>query len=92
MQQRLSELRSFPLLGRLGAAVMLAGLVVDLATHTLTEHAHEPAIAGFPASESIAHLIVFLGMALVLTAVVVDGIRIPTRQAVDERSHSRAVR
>lgn len=92
MHQTLSDRRSFPFLGRFGGAVMLFGLVADTAEHTLTDHAHEAVIAGFPVGEHVAHLVVFLGMVLVLAAVIADGARSVRRRALAEGSPSRAVR
>jgi hypothetical protein len=92
MQQTLSDRRRFPLLGRFGGAVMLLGLVADTAAHSLTDQAHEAVIAGFPVSEHVAHLVVFVGMVLVLAAVVADGARDARRRALAEGSPSRAVR
>ena len=62
-----------PLGSKLGLAVMVVGIAADLVAHLDPglEHGH----GGMTGPELSAHLVVFVGMALVLIGVVVDGVR-----------------
>ena len=62
-----------PLGSKVGFAVMVLGIAADLVAHLdpALEHHH----GGVTGPELSAHLIVFVGMALVLIGVVVDGVR-----------------
>ncbi|HXG26626.1 MAG TPA: hypothetical protein VNL94_07235 [Candidatus Binatia bacterium] len=68
-----------PLLARVGAAVIAAGLAFDLAAHTVLHSVHDELIGAFPLGEHLAHLIVVVGMVLVLAGVLADGIRMQRR-------------
>lgn len=61
-----------PLGSKIGLAVMVLGIVADLVAHLDSglEHSH----GGVTGAELSAHLVVFVGMALVLIGVVVDGV------------------
>jgi hypothetical protein len=72
--ERVSETaHQLPLGSKIGFAVMVLGIAADLVAHLdpALEHHH----GGVTAPELSAHLIVFVGMALVLIGVVVDGVR-----------------
>jgi hypothetical protein len=62
-----------PLGSKLGLAVMVLGIAADLVAHLDPglQHGH----GGMTGPELSAHLVVFVGMALVLIGVVVDGVR-----------------
>jgi hypothetical protein len=74
LRLELRGLRTLPTLVRLGLLVLAFGGVADVVAHfglpTEAGELHEHA-----ASESMAHLIGFVGMVLVLLGVVVDGAR-----------------
>ena len=72
--ERVSETaHQLPLGSQIGFAVMVLGIAADLVAHLdpALEHHH----GGVTGPELSAHLIVFVGMALVLIGVVVDGVR-----------------
>jgi hypothetical protein len=72
--ERVSETaHQLPLGSKIGFAVMVLGIAADLVAHLdpALEHHH----GGVTGPELSAHLIVFVGMALVLIGVVVDGVR-----------------
>jgi hypothetical protein len=72
--RRLSTMaHQLPIGSQIGLAVMVLGLAADLLAHLdpALDHNHG-AITGPQLS---AHLVVFIGMALVLIGVVVDGVR-----------------
>jgi hypothetical protein len=80
--------RRFPRLGWLGGAVMLAGLGLDAYVHA-TSHV----VAGaFTAPAHGAHLVVLVGMVLVLSGVVIDGVRTSKGRDLRPEGGSRAVR
>ena len=62
-----------PLGSKLGFAVMVLGIAADLVAHLdpALDHHH----GGATGPELSAHLVVFVGMALVLVGVVIDGVR-----------------
>jgi len=62
-----------PLGSKIGLAVMVLGIVADLIAHMDPglDHGH----GGMTGPQLSAHLVVFVGMALVLIGVVVDGVR-----------------
>jgi hypothetical protein len=71
---RVSETaHQLPLGSKIGFAVMVAGIAADLVAHLnpALDHNH----GGVTGPELSAHLVVFVGMALVLIGVVVDGVR-----------------
>jgi hypothetical protein len=61
-----------PIGSKVGFAVMVLGIAADLVAHLdpALDHHH----GGVTGPELSAHLIVFVGMALVLIGVVVDGV------------------
>jgi hypothetical protein len=65
--------RQLPLGSKLGFAVMVVGIAADLVAHLdpALDHHH----GGATGPELSAHLVVFVGMALVLVGVVIDGVR-----------------
>lgn len=72
--ERVSEAtHQLPLGARMGLAVMVLGVAADLVAHL------DPALAdhhgGVTDPEQSAHRVVFVGMALVLIGVVIDGVR-----------------
>ena len=72
--ERASETaHQLPLGSRIGIAVVVLGIAADLVAHLdpALDHHH----GGVTGPELSAHLIVFVGMALVLIGVVVDGVR-----------------
>ena len=71
---RVSETaHQLPLGSKIGFAVIVLGIVADIVAHTdpAVDHHH----GGMTGPELSAHLVVFVGMALVLIGVVVDGVR-----------------
>ena len=62
-----------PLGSKIGLTVMVLGIAADLFAHLdpALEHHH----GGVTGPELSAHLVVFVGMALVLIGVVIDGVR-----------------
>ena len=81
-----------PRLAKAGAAVIAAGLLVDLVAHAVLHAAHDELIGSFPLGEHLAHLVVVIGMVLVIAGVVADGIRVQRRQVRQEGSVRHAVR
>jgi hypothetical protein len=72
--ERVSETaHQLPLGSKLGFAVMVLGIAADVVAHLdpALDHHHE----GVTGPELSAHLVVFVGMALVLIGAVVDGVR-----------------
>jgi hypothetical protein len=72
--ERVSETaQQLPLGSKIGFAVMVLGFSADLAAHLspALDHHH----GGVTGPELSAHLVVFVGMALVLVGVMVDGVR-----------------
>jgi hypothetical protein len=65
--------RRLPFGSKIGFAVMVVGIAADLVAHLnpALDHDH----GGVTGPELSAHLIVFVGMALVLIGVVIDGVR-----------------
>lgn len=84
--------RQLPIGSQIGLAVMVLGLAADLLAHLdpALDHDHG-AMTGPQVS---AHLVVFIGMALVLAGVVVDGVRSGRRhgEAVTESRNFDALR
>ena len=68
-----SVARQLPIGSQIGLAVMVLGFAADLVAHLdpALDHDH----AGMTGPQLSAHLVVFVGMALVLVGVVVDGVR-----------------
>lgn len=81
-----------PRLAKVGAAVVAAGLAVDLVAHTLPHSVHDQLLGAFPLQEHVAHLVVVIGMVLVLAGIVADGIRSQRRLARQEGRVRHAVR
>ena len=72
--ERVSETaQQLPLGSKIGFAVMVLGIAADVGAHLspALDHHH----GGATGPELSAHLVVFVGMALVLIGVVVDGVR-----------------
>jgi hypothetical protein len=65
--------QQLPLGSKVGFAVMVLGIAADLVAHLdpALDHHHR----GATGPELSAHLVVFVGMALVLIGVVIDGVR-----------------
>jgi hypothetical protein len=71
---RVSETaHQLPLGSKIGLTVMVLGIAADLVAHLdpALDHGH----GGVTGPELSAHLVVFVGMALVLIGVVIDGVR-----------------
>jgi hypothetical protein len=68
---------------------MAFGLLLDVVEHGVVSHADEHLIAGFPVGEHAAHFIVVVGMVLVLSGIVRDGLRASRER---QRSSSNALR
>jgi hypothetical protein len=81
-----------PRLAKAGAAVIAAGVLVDLAVHTVLHSVHDELIGAFPLGEHLAHLVVLLGMVLVLAGIVADGIRAQRRLVRQEGTVRNAIR
>lgn len=80
--ERVSETaHQVPLGSRLGFAVMVLGIAADLAAHLDPARANHQ--GGMTGPELSPHLVVFVGMALVLIGVVVDGVRLRRRPGGD---------
>jgi hypothetical protein len=72
--ERVSETgHQLPLGSKVGFAVMVLGIAADLVAHLDPALDHHHGVVTGP--ELSAHLVVFVGMALVLTGVVIDGVR-----------------
>lgn len=69
-----------PLGSKVGLAVMVLGIAADLVAHLDPTIGHDH--GGMTGPQLSAHLVVFLGMALVLLGVVVDGVRAGRRSGV----------
>jgi hypothetical protein len=65
--------RQIPLGSRFGLAVMALGIAADVVAHL--DPGIEGAQSGASGAELSAHLVVFVGMAVVLLGVVIDGLR-----------------
>jgi hypothetical protein len=82
--QRLSgTVHQVPLGSKIGFAVMVLGIAADVVAHFtpgLDQH-H----GGVTSPELSAHVVVFVGMALILLGVVVDGVRFGRRSATDTK-------
>jgi hypothetical protein len=83
---------SVPRPTKVGAAVVAAGLLLDLVAHTVLHSVHDELIGAFPLEEHSAHFVVVIGMALVLAGIVADGIRSQRRQVRQERIVRHGVR
>ena len=81
-----------PGLAKAGALLTATGLLLDLAAHTVLHSVHDELIGSFPLGEHFAHLVVFVGMALVLAGIVADGIRTQRRPVRQEGTVRHAVR
>jgi hypothetical protein len=79
-------IQHLPLGSKVGLLVMALGLGTDLVAHLGPGLAHDHGVAS--GVELTAHLIVFVGMALVLIGVVVDGVR-AGRQSSGQAIHGR---
>jgi len=80
--ERVSETaQQLPLGSKIGFAVMVLGIAADVVAHLnpASDHHH----GGVTGPELSAHLVVFVGMALVLIGVVVDGVRSGRRPGVN---------
>ncbi|HEY5629779.1 MAG TPA: hypothetical protein VIR16_09740 [Candidatus Limnocylindrales bacterium] len=77
-----------PRLTKAGAATIAIGLLADAVEHTLVPHLHDAVVAGFPLGEHAAHLVVFIGMALVLVGIVAGAAR-PRGRATRQEGNSR---
>jgi hypothetical protein len=72
--ERVSETaQELPLGSKIGFVVMVLGIAADLVAHLdpALDHHH----TGVTGPELSAHLVVFVGMALVLIGVLIDGVR-----------------
>jgi hypothetical protein len=67
-----------------GAIAIAIGLVYDLAAHSAAAPAHGHA---FPSEQHLAHLVVLVGMAMILAAIVLDGVRNQHRRQPEGRLH-----
>jgi hypothetical protein len=74
-----SVARQLPIGSQIGLAVMVLGFAADLLAHLDPGLDHDHGAMTGP--QLSAHLVVFIGMALVLIGVVVDGVRSGRRQA-----------
>lgn len=83
---------SVPTLAKVGAVVIATGLAIDLVVHTVLHSIHDELVGAFPLQEHFAHLVVVIGMVLVLTGVVADGVRSNRRPARQEGSTRNAIR
>jgi NAD-dependent oxidoreductase involved in siderophore biosynthesis len=83
---------AIPSLTKAGAAAIAAGLLLDLAAHSLAPDLHDAVVAGFSVGEHAAHLVVLVGMVMVLAGIVADGTRTARRLARQEGSPRNAVR
>jgi uncharacterized membrane protein len=83
---------SVPSLTKLGAVLIVVGLVFDFVEHTLVPHLHDTVVAGFPVGEHAAHFVVLIGMVTVLVGIVAGGIRATSRIDRQEGSPRDAVR
>ena len=77
-----------PSFAKLGAAIMMLGLLADVAMHTVASGLHD----GFTAGEHLAHFVVLIGMVVTIVGIVADGSRRQGRAARPEGSPRHAVR
>ena len=77
-----------PSFAKLGAAIILLGLVADIAMHAVASGLHD----GLSAGEHLAHLMVLIGMVVTIVGIVADGSRRQGREPRPERSPRDAVR
>ena len=84
--------RELPIGSQVGFAVMAVGFAADLIAHLdpALDHDH----GGMTGPQLSAHLVVFVGMALVLIGVVVDGVRSSRRhgETASQGRHLDAIR
>ena len=85
-----AELSELPVGARLGVAVMLIGLGLDLVAHGFVTGG--AATGAILAGRHTAHLVVLVGMLITLGGIVIDGSRGTGRQSRPEGSTSNAVR
>lgn len=70
IESALRELRALPILVQLGLVAVLGGGLADVFAHLSTQAAeHSP---GFTPAESLAHVVVIVGMSVVLLGVLID--------------------
>jgi hypothetical protein len=74
-----------PIGSQIGLAVMVLGIAADLVAHLDPALHHDH--GGMTGPELSAHLVVFVGMALVLIGVVIDGV--PFRSPTWRQRHPR---
>jgi hypothetical protein len=92
LRQSASGGRPVPGLAKVGALVIVLGLLADINEHAFVSHVNDAVIGSFPLAEHAAHFVVLLGMVLVLAGIVADGIRAQRRHARQEGTPRHAVR
>jgi hypothetical protein len=92
LRRTVGEFTRIPLWSKLGFVVIVIGLVADVFAHVTAGATHDH--GGTDVTELSAHLVVFIGMALVLLGVVLDGLRSrrPPEPAQTQGRHSDAIR
>ena len=81
-----------PGLAKVGAVVIVLGLLADINEHAFVSHVNETVVGAFPLAEHAAHFVVLLGMVLVLAGIVADGVRAQRRHVRQEGNTRHAVR
>lgn len=92
LRGRVTGGHAVPGLAKAGALAVAAGLLIDIAAHTVLHPEHDAVIGGLPPGEHLAHLVVVIGMVLVLAGIVADGARSQRRHVRQEGSVRHAVR
>jgi hypothetical protein len=82
--------RPFPIVGKVGIAIIAFGLLFDLVEHSMG--APPTSGSGFSIGEHAAHLIVLAGMVAALFGVVSDGLRVSGRPRRPEGRSIDAIR
>ena len=82
VRRRLKTAHRLPIGSQIGLVVMVLGFAADLLAHLDPALDHDHGAMTGP--QLSAHLVVFVGMALVLIGVVVDGVRSGRRSRVTE--------
>jgi hypothetical protein len=87
----MNHVPSFPVLARVGLAIVAAGLLLDLSLLVLMPPTHHVG-SGAGADTHGGHLVVLIGMVLILLGVIADGARAPGRRSRPEGSSRNAIR
>lgn len=90
--ERLTGGLTVPWLAKVGAVVIVLGLLADVVEHAFVSHSYDQFVGAFPLQEHAAHLVVLVGMVLVLAGIVADGVRSARRRTRQEGKIRNAIR